>query len=346
MKMSVKDIQYLNKEYCTLFSKPVVYLHYVTNMDKYPNASYQYVLKKEPFTENDTVESIIQRFKEYVNSVINVSKRCKLLVFIHDFQIEYPDIIDDIETYPDYEFNGYDISNRNDSVPDNSVVWEINKISPKICGILFENIISHVLEIDDKCYDLSNTMSSPKSNITTKTLTGIIERNFIKRKLIHKGSNVKINSKNIVYIGDDKLSEDDFISIWHYLVFLSLRHFIKRDLCGEDLEDCLKILDYINENVKYMDDYYYDMMDSTFIKNLKKETNLKHGEIFRTSEIHGEVDFISDSSIIDIKSYKNEEIPNWFSQLYLYEKISGGKRKNLKILNVYSNTIYEFTHNC
>ena len=200
MKMSVKDIQYLNKEYCTLFSKPVVYLHYVTNMDKYPNASYQYVLKKEPFTENDTVESIIQRFKEYVNSVINVSKRCKLLVFIHDFQIEYPDIIDDIETYPDYEFNGYDISNRNDSVPDNSVVWEINKISPKICGILFENIISHVLEIDDKCYDLSNTMSSPKSNITTKTLTGIIERNFIKRKLIHKGSNVKINSKNIVYI--------------------------------------------------------------------------------------------------------------------------------------------------
>ena len=354
--MSVKEIQYINKDYCILFPKPLVYLHYITNMDKYPNASYQYVLKKEPFTDEDNSESIIQKFKDYVKSVVNVSKKCKLLVFIHDFQIEYPNIIDDMEVYPDFEFKSYDISNRNDSIPDCGVVWEINKISPKICGILFENVISHILEIDDRCYDLTNTLSSPTSNVSTKTLEGIIERNFIKRNLIHKGKNVKINSRNFVYIGDEKLCEDDFMSVWHYLVFLSLRHFIKRDLVGEDLEDCLKILDYINENLKFMDDYYYDMMDSTFMKNLKKETNLKHGEVFRTSELHGELDFMSDGSIIDIKSYKNEEIPNWFSQLYLYEKLSSGgnegsqgisggkKRKILKIVNVYSNLIYEFNY--
>lgn len=363
--MSVKEIQYINKDYCILFSKPVVYLHYMTHMDKYPQASYQYVLKREPFTEEDTVESIIQRFKDYVHSVVNVSKRCKLLVFIHDFQLEYPNIIDDMEVYPDFEVKSYDISNRNDSMPDCGVVWEINKISPKICGILFENIISHIMEIDDKCYDLSNTLSSHSSNISTQTLEGIIERNFIKRKLIHKGSKVRISGKKVVYLGDERLCEDDFISLWHYLIYLSLRHFIKRDLVGEDVEDCLKILDYVNENLNYMDDYYYEMMDSTFIKNLKKETNLKHGEVFRSSELHGELDFMSDSSIVDIKSYKNEEIPCWFAQLYLYERLSGGgsdgsdgssdehgmsggsggkKRKVLKIVNVYSNLVYEFSY--
>lgn len=341
--MSIKEIQYLNRDFCVLFSKPLVYLHYVTFMDKYPNANYQYVLKKEPFTAETTEETIITEFKTYVGSIINVSQLCRLLVFIHDFQIEYPGIIDDIETYPNFSVTSYNISNNNDSFPDNSIVWEINKISPKICGILFENIISYILEIKDKCYDLSNCMTSPSSNIPKKTIEGILERNFIKRNLLHRGQQIRINNKDIIYIGDKKIEEDDFISLWHYLIFLSLKHFLKRDFVGEDLEDCLKILDYVNINVKYIDDYYYDMLDSTFIKNLKRETNLMHGEIFRTKEMHGEIDFLSDTSIIDIKSYKSDNIDNWFAQLYLYEKLVG-KRKTLKILNVYNNQVFEFKH--
>ena len=341
--MSVREIQYLNRDYCTLFSKPIVYLHYVKNMDKYPNASYQYVLKKEPFDENTTADGIIDNFKDYEKSVVNVSKKCKLLTFVHEFQTEYGGVIDDINTYPEYTVSVSNLSNNSDPLPDNSVVWEINKISPKMCGMLFENVISHVMEINDECWDLSSCMTEVNSNVSTKTLEGVIERNFIKRNVTNRGRNVRINNKKIVYVGDEKLCEDDFISLWHYLVFLSLRHFIKRDLKGEDVEDCLKILDYININVKYMDEYYFDMMDSTFVKNLKKETGVKHGVIYRTADLHGEVDFVSDTSIVDIKAYKSDDVDNWFAQLYLYEKLVG-KRKNLRIVNVYSNQVFDFKY--
>ena len=145
--MSAREIQYLNRDFCTLFSKPLVYLHYVTYMNKYPNASYQYVLKMEPFNDKTTEELIISKFKEHVQSVLSVSRLCRLLVFIHEFQIEYSNIIDDIETYPSFTYNVYNISNNIDSIPDNSIVWEINKISPRICGIFFENIIQSFWEI-------------------------------------------------------------------------------------------------------------------------------------------------------------------------------------------------------
>ena len=339
--MSVRDIQYLNRDFCTLFSKPIVYLHYVSNMDKYPNASYQYVLKKEPFNEKSTNEKIIDEFKTYESSTINASKKCKVLTFVKDFQTEYSGIIDDIKTFPDYTVTVSNISNRNDTCPDVGLVWEINKISPRVCGMLFENMISHALGIDDKCWDLSGCMTDMSSNVETKTIIGIIERNFIKRHLMNRGRNVKINSKNIVYVGDEKICENDFISVWHYLVYLSLRHFIKHDLKGEDFEDCLKILDFINANVKYMDEYYFDLCDSTFMKNLSRETNLKHGEIYRTAKLHGEVDFISDAAITDIKAYKSNDVDNCF---FLYEKLAG-KKQHLRILNVYTNEVFEFTYN-
>ena len=51
---NVSEIQYISRDYSQLFSKPLVYLHYMTKSDKYPNAAYQYVLKKEPFDDETT----------------------------------------------------------------------------------------------------------------------------------------------------------------------------------------------------------------------------------------------------------------------------------------------------
>ena len=44
------------------------------------------------------------------------------------------------------------------------------------------------------------------------------------------------------------------------------------------------------------------------------------------------------------KAYKMDDINCWFAQLYLYEKLIGGKRKSLKILNVYTNQLFEFKY--
>ena len=78
MNFSVKEIQYLNRDYCTLFSKPLVYLHYVDHASKYPNAAYQHVLRSEPFSDETTNESIVNEFCEYEKSIINVSQELLL----------------------------------------------------------------------------------------------------------------------------------------------------------------------------------------------------------------------------------------------------------------------------
>ena len=84
-KFNAKDIQFINRDYCQLFSKPLVYLHCISHASKYPKATYQHVLKKEPFNDETTNESIINEFRQYEESVVNVSQKCKLLTFIKEF---------------------------------------------------------------------------------------------------------------------------------------------------------------------------------------------------------------------------------------------------------------------
>ena len=341
MNFNVKEIQYLNRDYCQLFSKPLVYLHYVDHAGKYPNAAYQHVLKKEPFNDETTNESIITEFKDFVGGVVNVSQKCRLMTFVKDFKLEYPDIIDDVEVYPNYRVECVDLSNGSDLMPELGVVWEINRIAPALCGMLFENIIADCVGAKEKVYDLSSSLVDAKSNVEAKTIEGLVERNFIDRGLLHRNKRVKMTSKKILMVGDEKLKQEHFISKWHYLVFLSLRHFMKRELKGSDVENVLNVLDYIKTNMEDMESYYYDMLDSSLVKALQQQTGLSHGEAKRDKDLHGEVDFITDESIVDIKCYKEEECDNWFGQLWLYEKLFG-KRKNLWIVNVYNNKIYRF----
>ena len=339
---NVKEIQYLNRDYCQLFSKPLVYLHYIDHSSKYPNAAYQHVLKKEPFDDETTNESIVDEFCQYEESVINVSQKCRLLTFIKDFQLEYPGILNGLDVYPDYNVEIVDLSNGKDEMPDLGIVWEINRIAPAFCGMLFENIIAYCLNTNDNVWDLSETLVENKSNVSNKMIEGLIERNFINKRLIHRDSHVKINSKDVIMIDAEKLSEEHFISLAHYLVFRSLLHFMKRDLTGQDVENALNVLDYLKNNVELFDDYMEEMRNSTLVKNMKKWTKLQHGIIKRESKLSGEVDFISDQAIVDVKCYKEEELDDWFGQLWLYEKLFG-KRNNLWIVNAYNNKIYKYS---
>lgn len=338
---NVSEIQYLNRDYCQLFSKPLVYLHYMDHADKYPNAAYQYVLKKEPFDDQTTNESIIDGFCDYIQSQVNVSKRCRILTFIKSFQLEYPGILDGVDVYPDYKVSVVDISNKTDSLPDLGFVWELNRIAPAFCGMFFENIISQCLGLDDKPFDLSEVMFDNESNITDSMICGLIERNFISKKYVRGSNHVQMNKKRTIMIGDELLNEKHFISNAHYLVYLSLRHFMKRNLKGSDVENALNVLEYVNNNITLFDEYVSAMATTTLIRNMSKQTNLRHGEIMRTENLSGEVDFISNQSIIDIKCYKEDEPDNWFGQLWLYQQLFG-KHSNLWIVNVYNNKLYKF----
>lgn len=339
--MSVKEIQYISQEYCKVHPKPVIYLFYQSLTDKYPNAQYQFVIKQES-PDNLTEEQIINKFKDSIKSKINVSQLCEKLVFVKDFQHEHGGFIDDISTYPDFTFVTSNISNSNDPIPDKTLVWEINKISPKLCGMFFENLIAYSANIFDDCYDLNNVLQSNTSNLTTESIINLLKRNFISEQFSDK---IKIEYK-IITVNDDKLERFHFKTKYHYIVFLSLLHFMKYDLQGQDYEDGIFILDYVTKNKTCINKYFNDMRNSTFVKKLSNETNLVHSMHVRSPSLHGEMDFTSDNSITDIKAYKINDQKSWFSQLYLYQSLLPSKpSRELRILNVYTNEVFDF-HAC
>lgn len=338
------EIQYISRDYCQLItSKPLVYLHYVDHAYKYPNAAYQHVLKSEPFGENTTEESIINEFKAYEKSIINASQKARLLTFIKSFQLEYPGIIDDIKVYPNYTVEVVNLSNMANSTPDVSIVWEINRIAPAMCGMIFENMIAEALDLKWEPSDLSSVLLDCKSNITNKTLAGLIERNFIKHSYLRANCHVSVDDNMIVHVGYENLNANHFMSYWHYLVYMSLTHFMKRDLKGQDVENALNILEYMKEHFEDIDCYFDCLSNSTLIKNMSNMTGLNHGLMSRQKDLHGECDFISNEAIIDIKCYREETLDDWMAQLWLYEQLFGN-RPNLWIVNVYNNKVYKFSH--
>lgn len=340
--MQVKDIQYIARDYSQIHPKHYVGLYVKSLEHKFPEANYQYILNKRPITYETTSAEIVDMFKKSLYSDSSVSKMAEKLVFVKEFQNEYNGVIDDIETYPQYKYDIFNISNTNDLMPNPTIVWEINKICPTICGIIFENIIADILGIELNVSNLDDKLIDPNSNFESKNIIGILNRNFIKLNI--KYCSIIDSEIHIIdYSGrSSKLTESDFITKWHYIVFSSMLHFIKYDFPGHILEDTLNILDYIMKNYRDMEIYYHAISKSSFIKKMKKDSEIKHSLYNKTEQLRGEVDFISSSAIYDVKSYKSESLDIWFTQLYLYTKLFG-EREQLYIINVYNNKIYRFT---
>ena len=341
--MRYSERQYIKNEQRHNVSKDHAMLHILSYGNKYPNATKEYILLKHPITSDTTHESIIEEYTNYIKSFTSVSELSKRLIDAKEFDADHPNELIDVKIYPDFTFTVSDLSNNNDTLPDPSIVWEINRISPTFCGVFFENMVTRCLKIKYDCSDLSKllTSSSPSSVISNDTIINVLERSFIStRRLIHEKLNIHNNK---IYIGHQALNKKDFISIWHYIIFVSLMHFIKREFTGQTLEDALNILEYVNKNISYVDDYYYKLKHSTFIRTLRNEYNIAHNPSFKTKELHGELDFLTDDTILDIKVYKRETVDEWFAQLWLYEQLAG-KRKHLRILNLYTNRIHSFTY--
>lgn len=340
--MDINDIYFINSKFCSNHSKEILYLYIqIKQYDSNKNMNNNHILNE--YYPNKTPEQIINDYKSFINNLFDVSILCKYLVFIKQYQKSFPDIIDDIETIPNFTYEIYNISNINDNVfPDKSIVWDINNISPTLCGLFFENIITDCLNIDLNCNNLNDCLKSNTTNITLNEIQNIINRNNITIKPVIIINEIIYNSNNEI------LSKKDFKTKFHYMLFNVLLHFMHYDLNGSDYEAFVKIIKYINKNYNqdrnYLEEYYDNMCLTTFIKKLRKESNLQHSIKQITSRLHGEIDFISDYSIVDIKSYKTDNIDTWFAQLYLYTKLFG-IRKELKILNVYTNKVISYKIN-
>ena len=102
--------------------------------------------------------------------------------------------------------------------------------------------------------------------------------------------------------------------------------------------DMLKLLPMLD-----LDGYYKTLSRTELINEMRRASNLRHGEHKRLPDIHGEVDFITDETIYDVKVYSSRSPDNygkWFAQLYLYRELFGDHR--LCVIDIMGNKLITF----
>lgn len=374
MKISVEEIKYISRDLCPGIQKELTYLWYLSHYQYCPCPSMGVVLKKYPLVDEENPrDSSMKAFNKLFESCLNVSAKCKLISFIKYFLIEYPQYheLEKFSVMPDFDHNIESISSTNDPLPDPLVVWELNHIAPALTGMIFENIIAYTWEcIDPKsCHTLQDLLLNCNEHTVSKeTICNLLVRHFIKPEALKYGYSNIIVKTNKIFIANDeefiKLKEEHFITKYHYIIWLSFMHFLKYDYKGSAVEEVFQVLDYCNKNLRLLEQWASKFKNSTFSRKLlsKFDTKeMKHGYVCHLANLRGELDILTPNNVIDIKSYKNDDVDSWAAQLFLYTmllKYSTNKDSKDKILrskyildnqlhyiiNVYSNEVHTFKY--
>ena len=363
-KLNVDDIRYMpNIVISTYGSKEHAYLYCITKRDKYPDIPIHHIIKYEP-VPNMTPDEIVNYFISYVTNTKKVTKECELLKFVDDFnnkyennsigviKINYDDIIKPIKfTFKEIHFNKFT------SLPDRNIVWEFHRISPQLAGMLFENMLADILHLDSRCYDLSNCFKSENTKNNITELTNLLNTRFLEQNcnaIVQGGFMINVIRTANGTQEESKLDECHFKSKWHYLIFLALKHFMLKELTGEDVENCISMIELI-ETSKFntlISNYYDALSKSKLVHTLNNAKYIKHDVKYKYGTLTGIVDFITDDTIIDIKVHRENDHNSWANQLWLYNYLynkceNDNKQFKLKIINLYSNEIFEYTrHDC
>lgn len=353
-EMEVRDIGFIGRELCAFHSKPIVYLHYIVQREKLikrPGSTYpslQYVLKRYPCDDKLSDEGIVEAFVQMMNSPMSVTQKVKFLVFVKQFQLEYPSYLDDVETYPNYKVTLTNISNGSSELPDKAIVWDLNHICPELCGMFFENMIAGDMD-HDEILSLKDCMLDFNDNTTECTIITMLKHSVLKPTV-----EAKIIKGNIVLANGTESIADCFRSRYHMHMFSALKHFWKYSVDGKWYEYMLSMLEYITTNMVDIEAYDNAIQSSTTYKVLRREY-VSHGEYLRIDSsddklingLHGETDFSSNTTIADCKVQKDPTEEKWFAQLYLYKRMIEHMDPNkhitkLFIIDLYDNKLYSY----
>ena len=362
-KFKIDDIRYMPNSVVSAYgSKEHAYLYCIMKHEKYPDIPINHIIKHEPEPDIPQGE-IVNAFISFVTSIKKVTKACDYLEFVDNFndkyennsigliKLNYDGIIKPIKfTVKKIHFNKFT------SLPDRNIVWEFHRISPPLAGMLFENMLADILHLSSECYDLSNCFKSENTKSSITELTNLLNTRFLEQLFyatVQGGFMIKVNTSDDTQ-EEIKLDECHFKSKWHYIIFLALKHFMLKELTGEDVENCISMIELIESSKfnKLISNYYDDLSKSKLVHTLNNAKCIKYGVKYNYGTLTGIVDFITDDAIIDVKVHRENEHTSWANQLwqynYLYNKCeNNNKRLKLKIINLYSNEIFEYTeHDC
>lgn len=374
-KFSVKDIQFMSRDLCNGFQKELAYLWFVAKSRMLPGAPYQTVFRKYPLTNQSTREIINELIDSYKQE-LNVSSKCKYIVFVREFLETYYNYEEDLKelfVLPGYTVESTPISNIHDELPDNVCIWELNHIAPALTGMFYENMLNYILvhedingnsrkqlqkQMDKECRDLSTLLYGNQHNVSTNSIMSLLQRHFLDENIgKYSLMSPEVFDKQICLRDNDsheKLSEQHFRNRYYYILWISFLHFLKVECKTSVIADVLKAAEYVSANMDVLNRYYRGLSKSTLVRTLMQKHNrldIEHGTSFSSATIRGEVDFITPNSVIDIKCYKTDEIELWAGQLFLYMQLAqgtegvNGTERNLTggaIVNLFSNEIHTY----
>ena len=377
-KFAVKEIQFLSRDVCAGFEKELVYIWYVAHSHLVPSAPYQTVLKKYPLTNQSKTEICNKLIDTYMQE-LNVSSKCKYLAFVNEFLESYPqyeDKLEQIHILPIYSVETTPISNVHDELPNNVCIWELNHIAPALTGMFYENMLNYIIRetarenknksvykelckrMNSECNDVSELLYGNQHNINTNAIMSLLNRHFLdKNKMQYGCFRAIVKNKKIcieAYDETEKLKEEHFRNRYVYILWISFLHFLKIECKSSIVVDVLRSLDYVQENMEIINEYYNGLSKSTLVRKLINRfdvLDIEHGKSFRSPKIRGEVDFITPNSVIDIKCYKTDEKELWAGQLFLYMSLAQGTKNindneyNLTegvIVNLFNNEMYTY----
>lgn len=351
MSKILQQLQYVPK--MLTVSKPLAYLYYLLQDTTLDSNQFFKTVDFSEFDDDQIVEYMKQKLLT-ITSISKISAKLAQIDIIRNFSEDTKELIP--KMIPTYEVKTYSMNNSNSKTLDNIVVWELNHIFPVMTGYFFELLLSHCLSektnndalklnVDniDKC------LRSKGCVIKIEQLTNIRDRWFVS----------KYPSLHVLRDHDssDGDSEDghtspksaetilaSFKTIFHKILWASLLAYLCLNDYSEDVSDrILEMVFYIDRHNQYLEKYKQALEESSIFQILSREKHLQHSVSISDFQFNGEIDFLSNSFITDIKCYREPQEPSWFTQLYLYRQVLKNKTLGMRIVNFNNNTVYEFS---
>lgn len=292
---------------------------------------------------NTSPNNITKLFVNAFNDITSASKRARVIAFMKQFFVQYPKYRDDeylsqIPLMCDYEMELCDITNASHKMPDKTMVWDLNHLSPQLCGMFFETIVTYVVIGPRAILEEANDMDILESPTSTYAIDDIYE-------MLKNVFSLKLPIKDIYINQSEELNINVFI-------WLSMKHFLKKSFDDGDIYIAAKeFIKYfsVDYNKRTFDEYIKRLSAMNLMNSIRKN-HPQHGIRYEyTNGNHhysGIVDFITDNSIIDIKVYKDEHLDEWFAQLHEYNNLISvndiPRKVTTHIINLYNNKRYTF----
>lgn len=347
---TLKDCKYLSNECVEIFkgicnnnlskddNKLLIYMLCKAHRNEYSQYSEYELLRT--LKENNTKlskDEIIAQYSTYADCKANVSEKCKVMKDVVELKKTFSSL-NALYTPPKYDMKCDKIHNYvSDTPPNKTIIWELNNINPELSGMFIENMIAYVLEIYDNCSDISEYINY---DLTFDNIKSILKDGLVHSYHIN---DLKCEN-NTLLINNKILNHEHFLSPLHYILFMSLLHFTRNTRSfGTHYINMLNILRFINEKVDELHKYIKQLSNLRLFKDLKC---MKFKHSFKPKSmlcLKGEMDFVSDDCIIDVKVYKQPAYDEWFYQLYLYNVLmNDGKNRTLQILDMFNNEIVTY----